>query len=244
MVSIKYCCCILQPFALLPFILCFATAARINSYSGSILKPNRNSYNYEDFVLGSFGYGKHYDALKTTRSPVDSASKQTLGVQPNGQGKSTYSQLPENEPEGGTGATWSAESSGRIGQEVEQGAPAYGSVGTVGIGSSGRSFGVPLGGSQGGGFAATAFGGAAATGFAKSGGFSGHGAQSGSFGSQIGSYGGQSGSHGSPAGSFGGGQDGASGYGGASQGGGAGYGGVSQGGYAGNAVSLINYICN
>ena len=241
--------------ALLPMILCLATAARINSYSRSILKPSRNYYDYEDFMLNSFGSGKHFDAVKTTRSSNDFSSKQPAQLS-NGLGKSVQNQLPENDMDGGKG---NAEPAGRGGEEL--GAPAYGSIGTVGVGSSGRNFGGSPAGHQGGGFVAPAFGSVSATAFSKSnGGFAGHGAQpshqGGSFGGQAagfhggqsgsfgghqggssgvqsaGFHGGQSGSFGNQGGSYGAGQGGASGYGGGSQG---------YGGQAAVSVTILFY---
>ena len=236
-------------------ILCLATAARINSYSRSILKPSRNYYDYEDFMLNSFGSGKHFDAVKTTRSSNDFSSKQPAQLS-NGLGKSVQNQLPENDMDGGKG---NAEPAGRGGEEL--GAPAYGSIGTVGVGSSGRNFGGSPAGHQGGGFVAPAFGSVSATAFSKSnGGFAGHGAQpshqGGSFGGQAagfhggqsgsfgghqggssgvqsaGFHGGQSGSFGNQGGSYGAGQGGASGYGGGSQG---------YGGQAAVSVTILFY---
>ena len=163
---------IYQAIVILPAIFSLITAARLARVIGSS-GSKRGSFNLE-----SFGNGNHHSqALKTTRSSVDSSNKASDRMH------------PENEL-----------------NSVGFGAPAYGSVGSTGFGGSPvQGFGGPAGHNQGaGGFGfgsqPGSFGGPSASFGGQSGSF---GGQFGSFGGPSGSFGGQSGYGGAQGGASG-----------------------------------------
>jgi hypothetical protein len=163
---------IYQAIVILPAIFSLITAARLARVIGSS-ESKRGSFNLE-----SFGNGNHHSqALKTTRSSVDSSNKASERMH------------PENEL-----------------NSVGFGAPAYGSVGSTGFGGSPvQGFGGPAGHNQGaGGFGfgsqPGSFGGPSASFGGQSGSF---GGQFGSFGGPSESFGGQSGYGGAQGGASG-----------------------------------------
>lgn len=201
------------------------------------MNPIDSKFKRDHSSFESFGHGKHHShALKTIRSSVGSSNK------------AVERSFPEN----------GLDSAG-------PGAPAYGSVGGAGLGSSVRNFNGPtgqtnLGGASGFGLGISnvghpgsyggqqsAFGGPSAFGV-QSASFAGQpgsfGGQYASFGGQPGSPGGQPGSPGGYPNSFGGhsglpgGQTGS--HGGA-HGAAPGYSGASQGGYGGNSNAGMPY---